>query len=178
MATCHHCGEEYLDNKTYCPYCGEPKPKKEKTIDEMYVERKVGIARFWSIFGGVLLQLICLIFMGPVLGLVFGMLIFPVCIWAIIYGIKKKTTEDIRINSRDTIIKKQFLIDKTSICPICGSHNVKIYRKGYDYSVGFWGSIFGVRGSGYAGGFDANKARCRCLNCGNDWLTDYDYRLL
>lgn len=65
-----------------------------------------------------------------------------------------------------------------SFCPKCGSHNIKIYRRGYDYKVGFWGSIFKVRGSGYAGGFGANNACCRCIDCGKDWETDYDYRLL
>ena len=63
-------------------------------------------------------------------------------------------------------------------CPKCGSHNIKIYRKGYNYKVGFWGAIFGVRGAGYVGGFDANNACCRCMSCGNDWETDYDYRLI
>ena len=76
------------------------------------------------------------------------------------------------------LIDIQFDNDKTSICPHCGSHNIKVYRKGYNYKTGFWGSIFGVRGAGYAGGFDANKACCRCMNCGKDWETDYDYRLL
>lgn len=63
-------------------------------------------------------------------------------------------------------------------CPKCGSTNIKLYRKGYNYKVGFWGAIFGVRGAGYAGGFDANNTCCRCMNCGNDWETDYDYRLI
>ena len=65
-----------------------------------------------------------------------------------------------------------------NVCPRCGSHNIKHYRKGYNYKVGFWGAIFGVRGAGYAGGFDANKTCCRCMNCGKDWETDYDYRLI
>ena len=63
-------------------------------------------------------------------------------------------------------------------CPNCGSTNIKLYRKGYNYKVGFWGAIFGVRGAGYAGGFDANKTCCRCMDCGKDWETDYDYRLI
>ena len=63
-------------------------------------------------------------------------------------------------------------------CPKCGSTNIKLYRKGYNYKVGFWGAIFGVRGAGYAGGFDANNTCCRCMNCGKDWETDYDYRLI
>ena len=63
-------------------------------------------------------------------------------------------------------------------CPKCGSTNIKLYRKGYNYKVGFWGAIFGVRGAGYAGGFDANHTCCRCMDCGKDWETDYDYRLI
>jgi hypothetical protein len=175
---CRHCGKEYSDKFEYCPYCAEPKPRPPKTTDETYVERKVGTARFWSIFGGVLLQLFCLVFMGPILGLFFGMLVFPVSIWAIIYGTRKRTLEEVKKNSRETIIKKQFFIDKSSICPNCGSHDIKIYRKGYNYSTGFWGATFGVKGAGYAGGFGANNACCRCMNCGNDWETDYDYRLI
>lgn len=66
----------------------------------------------------------------------------------------------------------------TDICPRCGSHNIKIYRKGYNYKVGFWGAIFGVRGAGYAGGFGANNTCCRCMDCGKDWETNYDYRLI
>lgn len=175
---CRHCGKEVLEGYDYCSNCGEPIPRPEKSLDEMYVYKKVHTARLWSIFGCVLLQIFSLICMGPILGLIFGMCVFPVIIWAIIYGIRKQALEEIEENSRETIIKKQFLVDKTSICPICGSHNIKIYRKGYDYSVGFWGNIAGVKGSGYAGGFDANNACCRCMNCGADWETNYDYRIV
>lgn len=66
----------------------------------------------------------------------------------------------------------------TTVCPRCHSKNIKIYRKGYDYRPGFWGALFGVRGAGYVGGFDANKACCHCMDCGKDWETDYDYRKL
>lgn len=72
------------------------------------------------------------------------------------------------------LTKKNFM----DVCPRCRSRNIKLYRRGYDYKVGFWGAIFGVRGSGYAGGFDANKTCCRCMDCGKDWETDYDYRLI
>lgn len=68
--------------------------------------------------------------------------------------------------------------DNIQYCPQCGSHDIKIYRKGYDYRPGFWGALFGVRGAGYVGGFDANKACCHCMDCGKDWETDYDYRKL
>lgn len=66
----------------------------------------------------------------------------------------------------------------TTVCPRCHSKNIKIYRKGYDYRPGFWGSLFGVRGAGYVGGFKANNACCHCMDCGKDWETDYDIRKL
>jgi Zn finger protein HypA/HybF involved in hydrogenase expression len=72
------------------------------------------------------------------------------------------------------VAKKQL----TTVCPKCHSRNIKIYRKGYNYKAGFWGAILGVRGAGYAAGFDSNKACCHCMNCGKDWETDYDYRLI
>lgn len=76
-------------------------------------------------------------------------------------------------------IKEAFNVRKNiDHCPKCGSHNIKLYRKGYNYKIGFWGAIFGVRGAGYAGGFDANNTCCRCMDCGKDWETDYDYRLI
>lgn len=175
---CRHCGKEYSDEFAYCPHCAEPKPVPEKSLDERYVEKKVTTAAFWSVFGAVLLQIFALIIMGPALGLIFGALIFPVCIWAIIYRFDKDAKEAIEKNSRATMIEKQFLADKTSICPRCGSHDIQVYRKGYNYRPGFWGAIFGVRGAGYVGGFDANNACCRCMNCGNDWETDYDHRLI
>ena len=81
-------------------------------------------------------------------------------------------------SDKQKLIDIQFDGDQTSICPSCGSHNIKLYRKGYNYKVGFWGAIFGVRGAGYAGGFDSNKTCCRCMDCGKDWETDYDYRLI
>ena len=78
----------------------------------------------------------------------------------------------VRIGSE--LVKKNLY----DVCPRCGSHNIKHYRKGYNYKIGFWGAIFGVRGAGYAGGFDANHTCCRCMDCGKDWETDYDYRLI
>lgn len=63
-------------------------------------------------------------------------------------------------------------------CPHCGSHDIKIYREGYNYNKGFWLRAFDVKGGGYVAGMNSNRARCRCMNCGNDWATDYDYRLI
>ena len=117
---CKHCGKEFSDEFSYCPYCAEPKPKpkpdREYSLDENYINQKVRSAKIWSIFGGVLLQLFTLVYMGPVLGLIFGMLFYPMFVQGIIYGIKKRAIEDVTKNSRETVIQKQYMADKTSIC--------------------------------------------------------------
>ena len=86
----------------------------------------------------------------------------------------KKVADGLASKSSDAINIRENI----DHCPKCGSTNIKLYRKGYNYKVGFWGTIFGVRGAGYAGGFNANNTCCRCMNCGKDWETDYDYRLI
>ncbi len=68
--------------------------------------------------------------------------------------------------------------DNIEYCPKCGSHDIKVYREGYDYNKGFWLRLFDVKGGGYVAGMNSNRARCRCMNCGNDWETGYDYRLI
>ena len=104
-------------------------------------------------------------------------------VWLIATGRLKKGDLDIDMKklaeSLDRGTNEAFNIrNNIDHCPVCGSRNIKLYRKGYNYHVGFWGAIFGVRGAGYAGGFDANNTCCRCMDCGKDWETDYDYRLI
>jgi Zn finger protein HypA/HybF involved in hydrogenase expression len=104
-------------------------------------------------------------------------------VWLISTGKLKKGDLNVDMKKVAQILDRDInealnIRDNIDHCPKCGSHNLKLYRKGYNYKVGFWGSIFGVRGAGYAAGIDSNKACCRCMNCGNDWETDYDYRLL
>lgn len=69
-------------------------------------------------------------------------------------------------------------VDNIEYCPRCKSENIKIYREGYDYEKGFWMRMANVKGGGYAAGFNRNRARCHCMNCGKDWKTNYDYRFL
>lgn len=64
-------------------------------------------------------------------------------------------------------------------CPHCHSREIKIYRKGYDYGKGLrWTLLGGGKYGRYMAGMDSNKACCRCMDCGKDWETDYDYRLI
>lgn len=44
-------------------------------------------------------------------------------------------------SAREHIISYQYSKDSTSICPRCGSHDISLGRKGYDWSKGF-GIVF------------------------------------
>ena len=51
-------------------------------------------------------------------------------------------------------------------CPRCGSTNVHVDRKGYDWGSGFFGGIcLGPIGL-LCGGMDSNRLMAQCLNCG------------
>lgn len=169
---CRHCGKEYSDEFAYCPYCAEPKPEPEKSLEEEYIEKVDNEHSRWNaaaIVSGVIVCVIGTVLLGP-LGFALGIVNF---IAMIIRG--KKINAKAKKPGRQFTINMQFSKDQTSICPNCGSHSIKIYRKGYDYGHGFW---FRKYGGGYTAGIDRNTACCRCMNCGNDWETDYDYRLI
>lgn len=204
---CRHCGKEYSDEFAYCPYCAEPTVKLE-SFQETHISEEEQMNRasrgadghyflitfvvgaLWFVFGYLICQFLGWAIYPETLGndafhdkadtfaifSWFGLLIG----WILFRWLNIKSSNENKKAKRVKryIINKQYINNPTSICPKCGSHNIKVYRKGYNYKVGFWGSIFGVRGAGYAGGFDANTACCRCMNCGHDWETDYDYRLI
>ena len=86
--------------------------------------------------------------------------------------------EDLFIDLGNATFDIQNSKDNITRCPKCGSENIKIYREGYDYEKGFWMRMANVKGGGYAAGFNRNRARCHCMNCGKDWKTNYDYRFL
>lgn len=201
---CRHCGKEYSDGFEYCPYCAEPKPVKKTEVEftELkHLTREERVKRSYKIV--TIVVAVLLFFSMFFVGMGLGWLFYPetlgndafhdkadtfaivfwaatIIVWLLfrwIYWIVTKEKLMVK-RIKKQIITDQFMVDRTSVCPRCGSHNIKHYRKGYNYKVGFWGAIFGVRGAGYAGGFDANKTCCRCMNCGNDWETDYDYRLI
>ena len=90
----------------------------------------------------------------------------------------KITREKVTSKSKRKLIREQFKKDKTSICPRCGSHSVKVYRKGYNWQEAFWGNLFRIRGSRYTAGFDSNDAMCFCEHCGHKWNTHYDVRVI
>lgn len=169
---CPHCGKEVSTDANYCPYCAEPKPEPEKPLEEEYIEQVEKEHSRWNkatIIGSIIFCIVCAVLLGPI-GIAVGIINF---IAMMIYG--KAKNQKAKKPGKQFIINAQFAKDQTSICPKCGSHNIKIYRNGYDYGQAFW---YRKYGGGYAAGLDSNRARCRCMRCGNDWLTDYDYRLI
>lgn len=200
---CRHCGKEFTDDYNYCPYCAEPVEKEEKFefTELKHLTREERATRSYGLVTGIVAVL--LFFTMFIVGMFLGWCIYPdslgneafhdeadtfaiifwiasIVVWLVFRWVYWLLTKEklMKKRVRKQIITDQFISDRTSICPRCGSHDIKVYRKGYNYKVGFWGSIFGVKGAGYAGGFDANKTCCRCMKCGNDWETDYDYRLI
>lgn len=180
---CSYCGKNVPNDVHYCPYCAEPVLSNEdREWEEKELERKAKTraALNTKIFTASLV----IGTVGPVflLSLVFTEhLAFGV--WLSIWlgcSITIPTVAFLFARNHlydESIVKwKQFCTDSTSICPMCGSHSVKIYRKGYNYNEAFWGSVFKIRGSRYTAGMNSNNAMCHCQHCGHDWNSGYDYR--
>ena len=190
---CRHCGKEFPDDAKYCPYCAEPVSFVDRLTEEEKVEYERTKQKFKNTFAAIIIGIVVFvvswiaIYLWNGFDILFNdadyyggwtITIISLAISVFISGGMLLIERFGKGDEKTRLISAQFSKDQTSICPQCGSHNIKVYRKGYNYHTGFWGSIFGVRGAGYAGGFDANKACCRCMNCGNDWETDYDYRIV
>lgn len=123
---------------------------------------------------------------GVLLGLSIGLpmifipllITFPNFVAALFFAI----IEGVCIGSAQSVWQKQnnkvSNANNIEYCPRCKSENIKIYREGYDYEKGFWMRMANVKGGGYAAGFNRNRARCHCMNCGKDWKTNYDYRFI
>ena len=188
---CKHCGKEFSEEFKYCPYCAEPVQLLDRLTEEQranYYKNRTGTKnRIVSVLLGIVMFPISwvAIYLWNFIDCIFNdvdyyggwtisLYSFLISVSVVIIGFSVEHFK----SDKQKLIDIQFDEDQTSICPSCGSHNVQIYRNGYNYSRGFWGAIFGVRGDGYAAGFDANKTRCRCMDCGKDWETDYDYRLV
>lgn len=183
---CSHCGKIIQDDAKFCPYCAEPVPEmlsdEDREWEEKELERKaksraaLNTKLFtWSIIVGICSPIL-LLFLVYTQHLNFGiwLLIWLVCsitIPTITFFYAREHLYD------ESIVKwKQYCTDKTSICPMCGSHSIKIYRKGYDWNEAFWGSMFKIKGSRYTAGMNSNNAMCHCQNCGHSWNSGYDYR--
>ena len=185
---CSYCGKELPENAKYCPNCAEPtsgglydEAMQQDIINNEYWGDKALKILGYSIAPAITTGLIMLVLsiiiekftysIGFIALIDFIIYAACVCIGFVIAYFNKKH----RSKTRE-IIDNQFYADKTSICPICGSHSIKIYRKGYNWNEAFWGRMFNLKGSHYTAGMNSNDAMCHCRHCGHEWNTGYDYR--
>ena len=159
---CRHCGKEYDESYSYCPYCAEPKPKPqvEQREDDSSYHTAI-VAQCIAIPIGVFIATFLFMSVFAIIPAVLSLVI------VILYHAKKP---EYRKN-----IEKQFYKDKKSICPICGSHSVALGRKGYDWNRGFWYRIFNFKGGHYIAGMDSRRVTAHCQNCGHSWLTNEEW---
>ncbi|MDD6689244.1 MAG: zinc-ribbon domain-containing protein [Clostridium sp.] len=171
---CNHCGEELAPNAKFCHNCAEPviksNPISEKAETTIILGSTFGFGIATGIFVWFLLLItdsankwllpLLLSFVGGAIGL-----------------LSSSFFVSTKQGKRRVNINNQYNADKTSICPMCGSHSVTIYRKGYDWNGAFWGNMFKIKGSRYLAGMDSNETMCKCDHCGHTWNTHYDYRI-
>lgn len=186
---CKHCGKEIPDDAKYCMYCAEPVVQRVQISPEIREKTKYGVETFFYTL--IIFPItIVIYYLWKFAEVLFAIMFrgnpgdvecwdfWAVCLLAVgicaAVVVVRKILYECR-SEKEQLIAVQYNEDQTSICPHCGCHDVKVYRKGYNYSKGYW---LRKHGGGYVAGMDSNRARCRCQNCGHDWLTDYDYRLL
>ncbi len=203
IIVCKHCGKTVQSDAEYCSNCAEPVACESKVelSKSKHITREERVKRSYKSVT-VVVAILLFVFAFP-LCMALGWLLYPgtlgndlfydkadtfatiawlssIAVWVILRYIYWQITKKAKMKKRvkKQTITDQFREDATSICPFCGSHDIKIYREGYNYNKGFWLSTFGVKGGGYVAGMNSNRARCRCMSCGNDWATNYDYRLI
>lgn len=196
---CRHCGKEYDDSFSYCPYCAEPKPHKtiQVTVDDKVkeVDNTIWFRGFvvflaslipTNIIGFVIAFLVYLF--SPVedmydqsaiydkaVRIIDGEKIFLIAVGvSFVIGLIYVISWKLR-SHRSKMISVQFGEDQKSICPVCGSHSIALGRKGYDWEKGFWYRIFNFKGGHYLAGIDSRRVTAHCQNCGHSWLTNEEW---
>lgn len=174
--TCRHCGKEIPPDAKFCSYCAEPvvnwEKKTEREAKSAEISDKGGKALILFVVTGLGFGFIWAILeqsvkAGVIAGLIIGGFIGGLVL--LLYNLPSKKRK---------IIEQQYYRDKTSICPVCGCHSVRVYRKGYDWNEAFWGTMFHLKGSRYVAGANSNETICVCEHCHYRWKTGYDYRLI
>lgn len=174
MKKCPLCGEANLNDIVKCVRCRgeirdvEPKKAKPKHAKRqgMNSDQLIVLTAILVLF---LVICVCIaLFAAPLPFVLVLIFVLTLSICVCISRLKAIAKENGYVSATENI----------EYCPKCGSHNIKIYREGYNYTKGFWLRTFGVKGGGYVAGMNSNRARCRCMNCGDDWATNYDYRFI
>lgn len=178
---CTHCGFEYDDSYNYCPKCAEPKTVMKPGLtfseerEEFFKKKKRRyLIHFIVHFICSIFYCICFMMIGGLPGYIIGFLLVNAAA-LMPYLIAVAAEKDKRTDEREVNIRIQYEKDDTSICPHCGSHDIALGRKGYDWSKGFWYNLFGTPGAGYVAGMDSRRVTCYCQHCGHKWLSKQEW---
>lgn len=187
---CSYCGKTYDDDFSYCPYCAEPKPvERVEETPEQIVKHETAMAPIVALGVMVMAYIPCAIAVWVVDFLILfsdnfhgaNNTIDDMLSWKTIFlialavdfviGLVVFVSEFFK-TPREKIISHQFSNDQTSICPRCGSHNISLGRKGYDWNKGFWYSMFNIKGGHYIAGMNSRQVVAYCNNCNHKWETN------
>lgn len=187
---CLHCNREYNDEYDFCPFCAEPKPKPEPTVEDLVNEQEsnrksvyLSLPIFMWIPMYIVIYIIAIVSNLPDLGEIIQWdKVVPnagtVAFWNTVLVIGASILgyyDDKNKTPREKQISAQFAHDDTSICPRCGSHDIALGSKGYDWNKAWWGEVIGNDAAKYDAGAESRRVTAHCKHCGNDWLTDREW---
>ena len=194
---CWNCNKKYNETLKECPHCGKPKYKPKPTIEELVdrAERKSFTLNSLSILGKTVFFFILPFFPFVYLLAFLENIRFPLgmdgditehlpniavvavigalisLVFSILLHFRKTTPEEDKADR----IWSQFYKDQTSICTRCGSHDIALGRKGYDWNYAWWGALFKSRTARYTAGMDSRRVTAHCRRCGHFWVTDQQW---
>lgn len=185
MKKCVNCGKMNLNNATVCKECQcevfadfeirEPKKKvngeatecKEKLKESKTTNIAVSVLFFLVLYLPIYLVLV---FADLFVGYEFiASLVIDLVISAVAFSLWYLKSD------KEKLIELEFTKDQTSICPHCGSHNVSLGRKGYDWNKGFWYRMFNVKGGHYLAGVNSRQVIVYCNECGHKWKSNKEW---
>lgn len=194
---CGHCGKEYDEAFSYCPYCAEPKPEPRPQEPELTPEETIRYYDARETGLSILLFVIAIlpsILLADVVWFVVNLLTppngrdmyeqandllpnhnitVPVGL-AIAIGVSLLYDfYQTRKSTRKKLISIQYEKDSRSICPKCGCHDIALGRKGYDWKKAY--RYRNVKGGQYYAGMDSRRVTARCRKCGHKWETEYKW---
>lgn len=195
---CRHCGKEYDDSFSYCPYCAEPKPITVMPVsNEEKIKKQNNNVVLQAILGIIIafIPSIIIVYLVEFFFLIVDVLGAVIDEREILFDISWFSFDKVSIialctsllfgilyifvwlckSKREKLIDVQFSEDQKSICPVCGSHSVALGRKGYDWNKGFWYRMFNIKGGHYLAGAESRRVTAHCQNCGHSWLTDEEW---
>jgi len=189
---CLHCNREYNDEYDFCPFCAEPKPKPKPKPKEVTPESIIRDHDAGSVSNSIIMFMAGLILGYPTVGVINFLYVmfndelsaddifewWQTALWAVLFAIAAAFIYYgvcMLRSPQEKIISMQFEKDQTSICPRCGSHNIALGSKGYDWNKAWWGEVIGNDAAKYDAGAESRRVTAHCKHCGNDWLTDREW---